>query len=121
MFLRDYGVDGLRFDAVQAIDPSAVSEIVWSLRNDFPSKYLIAEYNPNDSGTSVAPWHDPYGSLGFCATWNMDSPWRMYDILNGINVVDIPLRADRRLFRSQSVAFGQLPDRFARPDLQRPH
>ena len=86
-YLRDFGVDGLRFDAVQAIDPAAVSEIVWSLRNDFPSKYLIAEYNPNDSGTSVAPWQDPYGSLGFCAIWNMDSPWRMYDILNGINVV----------------------------------
>jgi len=88
MYLRDYRVDGLRFDAVQAIDPSAVSEIIWSLRNDFPSKYLIAEYNPNDPGTSVAPWHDPYGSLGFCATWDMDSPWRAFDILNGINVVD---------------------------------
>lgn len=88
MYLRDYRVDGLRFDAVQAIDPSAVSEIIWSLRNDFPSKYLIAEYNPNDPGTSVAPWHDPYGSLGFCATWDMDSPSRAFDILNSINVVD---------------------------------
>ena len=36
----------------------------------------------------VEGWHDPYGNLGFCAVWNMDSPWRMYDILNGINVVD---------------------------------
>jgi 1,4-alpha-glucan branching enzyme len=88
LFLRDYSVDGLRFDAAQAIDPSAVSEIIWSLRNDFPSKYLIAEYNPNDSSTSVAPPQDAYGYLGFCATWNMDSPWRMFDILNSINVVD---------------------------------
>ena len=88
MYLRDYGVDGLRFDAVQAIDPGAVSEIMWSLRNDFPSKYLIAEYNPNDGGTSVAPWHDPYGTLGFCATWDMDSPWRTFDLLNGSNVVE---------------------------------
>jgi 1,4-alpha-glucan branching enzyme len=88
LFLRDYGVDGLRFDAVQAIDPAAVSEIIWSLRNDFPSKYLIAEYNPNDGGTSVAPWHDPYGDLGFCATWDMDSPWRTFDLLNGINVIE---------------------------------
>jgi 1,4-alpha-glucan branching enzyme len=88
MYLRDYRVDGLRFDATQAIDPSAVSEIIWSLRGDFPSKYLIAEYNPNDSGTSVAPWQDPFGSLGFCAIWNMDSPWRMFDILNGTNAVD---------------------------------
>jgi 1,4-alpha-glucan branching enzyme len=88
MYLRDYGVDGLRFDAVQAIDPGAVSEIMWSLRDDFPSKYLIAEYNPNDGGTSVAPWHDPYGTLGLCATWDMDSPWRTFDLLNGINVID---------------------------------
>lgn len=88
MFLRDYGVDGLRFDAVQAIDPEAVSEILWSLRNDFPSKYLIAEYNPNDSTTSVASPEDPYGTLGFCATWNMDSPWNTFNLLNGINVVD---------------------------------
>jgi 1,4-alpha-glucan branching enzyme len=86
MYLRDYGVDGLRFDAVQAIDPGAVSEIVWSLRNDFPGKYLIAEYNPDDRGTSVSSWHDPYGDLGFCATWDMDSPWRTFDLLNGVDV-----------------------------------
>lgn len=88
MYLRDYGVDGLRFDAVQAIDPGAVSEIVWSLRNDFPGKYLIAEYNPDDGGTSVAPRQDAFGTLGFCATWNMDSPWSTFDLLNGINVID---------------------------------
>jgi 1,4-alpha-glucan branching enzyme len=88
MYLRDYGVDGLRFDAVQAIDPGAVSEIVWSLRNDFPGKYLVAEYNPDDRGSSVAPRHDPYGDLGFCATWDMDSPWRTFDFLNGVAVVD---------------------------------
>jgi 1,4-alpha-glucan branching enzyme len=88
MYLRDYGIDGLRFDAVQAIDPSAVSEIVWSLHNDFPGKYLVAEYNPDDSGSSVAPRHDPYGDLGFCATWDMDSPWRTFDLLNGVAVVD---------------------------------
>lgn len=88
MYLRDYRVDGLRFDAVQAIDPSVTSEIIWSLRADFPDKYLIAEYNPNDGGTSVAPWLDPWGELEFCAIWDMDSPWRMFDILDGANVVD---------------------------------
>ncbi len=88
LYLRDYRVDGLRFDAVQAIDPGAIAEIAWALRAEFPGKYLIAEYNPGDSSTSVAPWSDPYGSLGFCATWNMDSPWRMFDILNGVNAVD---------------------------------
>ncbi|SNS41069.1 1,4-alpha-glucan branching enzyme [Granulicella rosea] len=88
LYLRDYRVDGLRFDAAQAIDPAAVSEILWSLRIEYPSKYLIAEYNPSDPGTTVASPQDAYGYLGFCATWNMDSPWRMYDILNGINVID---------------------------------
>jgi 1,4-alpha-glucan branching enzyme len=88
MYLRDHRVDGLRFDAVQAIDPSAVSEIVRSLRKDFPSKYLIAEYNPNDSGTSVSAPHDAYGDLGFCATWDTDSPWRTFDLLDGTAVLD---------------------------------
>ena len=87
MYLRDYRVDGLRFDAVQAIDPQAVAEIIWSLRNEFPDKYLIAEYNPQDDASSVAPWHDPYGDLGFCATWNMDSPWKTFDFLSGSAVV----------------------------------
>jgi 1,4-alpha-glucan branching enzyme len=87
MYLRDYRVDGLRFDAVQAIDPGVVSGLVWSLRNDFPSKYLIAEYNPDDSGTSVAPRQDAYGDLGFCATWNMNSPWATFNFLGGSSVL----------------------------------
>jgi hypothetical protein len=52
LYLRGYRVDGLRFDAVQAIDPDAVRYIVGAVRNEFPDKYMIAEYNPYDSGTS---------------------------------------------------------------------
>ncbi len=66
MYLRDYRVDGLRFDAVQAIQPDAVEFIVQELRREFPDKYLIAEYNPFDSYTSASGWNDPYGTLGFC-------------------------------------------------------
>lgn len=88
LYLGDYRVDGLRLDAVQAIDPDAVRYIVGTLRNEFPDKYLIAEYNPDDGGTSVGGWHDPCGDLGFCATWNMNSPWNTFSLLGGYAVLD---------------------------------
>jgi 1,4-alpha-glucan branching enzyme len=90
MCLGSYGVDGLRFDAVQYIQPDAVEFIVKNARNEFPDKYLIAEYNPNDPA-SAAGWVDPYGALGFCATWDMSSPWDTFSLLNGNNVVNLLL------------------------------
>jgi len=87
MCLRDYRVDGLRFDAVQFIQPDAVEYIVNALRGEFPDKYLIAEYNPGDQD-SAAGWIDPYGVLGFCATWDLGSPWDAFALLNGDNVVN---------------------------------
>lgn len=89
MYLGQYRVDGLRFDAVQAIQPDAVQFVVQSLRQEFPDKYLIAEYNPNDPATSAAPPEDPYGTLGFCATWDMNSPWDTFSLLNGNNVAGL--------------------------------
>ena len=91
MLLGDYQVDGLRFDAVQAIQPDAVEFIVQTLRQEFPDKYLIAEYNPFDPATSAAGWNDPYGTLGFCATWDLSSPWDTFSLLNGDNVVNLLL------------------------------
>jgi 1,4-alpha-glucan branching enzyme len=91
MLLGDYRVDGLRFDAVQAIQPDAVEFIVQNLRQEFPDKYLIAEYNPFDPTTSAAGWNDPYGTLGFCATWDLNSPWDTFSLLGGSNVVDLLL------------------------------
>ena len=91
MLLGQYLVDGLRFDAVQAIQPDAVEYVVQALRQEFPDKYLIAEYNPNDPTTSVAPWSDPYGTLGFSATWDMNSPWDTFNLLNSNNVVPLLL------------------------------
>jgi 1,4-alpha-glucan branching enzyme len=88
LYLRDYRVDGLRFDAVQAIDPAALSEIIWTLRNEHPDKYLIAEYNPDDPNTSVAPRQDAYGYLGFHATWQMGGPGCLLGAVHGYSVLD---------------------------------
>jgi 1,4-alpha-glucan branching enzyme len=90
MYLRDYRVDGLRFDAVQFIQPDAIEYIVQNLRSEFPDKYLIAEYNPGDY-QSAAAWVDPNGTLGFCATWDLASPGDTFSLLNGDNVVSLLL------------------------------
>lgn len=91
MYLGDYGVDGLRFDAVQAIPADAVQFIVQALRQEFPDKYLIAEYNPYDSNTAASGPQDPYGTLGFCATWDLSSPWDTFSALAGSDVVNLLL------------------------------
>jgi 1,4-alpha-glucan branching enzyme len=88
MYLGDYKVDGLRFDAAQAIPADALAAIVQTLRSEFPDKYLFAEYNGNDSSTSTSGWHDPINDLGFCATWDLASPWEAFDLLNGNDPVD---------------------------------
>jgi 1,4-alpha-glucan branching enzyme len=91
MYLRDYRVDGFRFDAVQAIPSDAVQYVVQELRKEFPDKYLIAEYNPYDSSSAASPPADPYGTLGFCATWDVNSPWDTFSALSGSNVVNLLL------------------------------
>jgi 1,4-alpha-glucan branching enzyme len=96
MYLRDYRVDGLRFDAVQAIQFDALEYIVPTLRSEFPDRYLIAEYNPNDAATSVMPWIDPFGVFEFCATWDMNSPWDTINMLNNSGPAGII--NDQRLF-----------------------
>jgi len=90
MYLRDYQVDGFRFDAMQFIQPDAIEFIVNSLRSEFPDKYLIAEYDPGDY-ESAAGWVDPYGVLGFCATWDLASPGDTFNFLAGNNVIDLLL------------------------------
>ena len=87
MFLRDYRGDGLRFDAIQFVQPDAIEYIVWGLRNEFPDKYLIAEYNPGDQDTAAGPL-DPFGTLGFCATWDLASPGQAYNALSGTDPVN---------------------------------
>lgn len=80
-------MDGLRFDAVQAMQSDGVEYIVQTLRAEFPDKYLIAEYNSGDSSTSASPPQDPYGTLGFCATWDLASPGQTFSLLGENNVV----------------------------------
>jgi 1,4-alpha-glucan branching enzyme len=87
MFLRDYKADGLRFDATQWIQPDAVEYIVWGLRNEFPDKYLIAEYNPGDPLSAAGPL-DPFNTLGFDGTWDLASPGQAYNALSGANPVN---------------------------------
>ncbi len=91
MYFTDYLVDGLRFDAVQAIPSDAIRYIVQELRREFPDKYLIAEYNPYDAGSAASPPADPYGTLGFSATWDLSSPWDTFSALSGNNVVNLLL------------------------------
>ena len=91
MLLGNYLVDGLRFDAVQAIPSDAAAYVVQELRKEFPDKYLIAEYNPYDSSSAASPPADPYGTLGFCATWDLSSPWDTFSALGGTNVVNLLL------------------------------
>jgi 1,4-alpha-glucan branching enzyme len=87
MYFGSFRVDGLRFDAVQAIQPDALEYIIPTLRSEFPDKYLVAEYNPTDPSTSVMPWIDPWGVFQFCAIWDMNtntgSPWDAINMLNG--------------------------------------
>jgi 1,4-alpha-glucan branching enzyme len=91
MYLGSFLVDGLRFDAVQAIPSDAVAYVVQEVRKEFPDKYLIAEYNPYDSSSAASPPADPYGTLGFSATWDLSSPWDTFSALGGTNVVNLLL------------------------------
>jgi 1,4-alpha-glucan branching enzyme len=87
MFFRDYNADGLRFDAVQFIPPEALQYIAWTLRNEFPNKYLIAEYNATDPERAFGP-RDPIGDLGFHAVWDMSAYDAFFDAANGNDPVN---------------------------------
>jgi 1,4-alpha-glucan branching enzyme len=82
MFLRDYRGDGLRFDATQFIPPDALRTWAWGLKNEFPDKYLIAEYNAWDGERAFDPTN-PFTDLGFHATWDLDGYGQCFAALNG--------------------------------------
>jgi 1,4-alpha-glucan branching enzyme len=87
LWLRDYRVDGLRFDAVHLIQPDAVQFIIGELRKEFPDKYLIAEYSTGDGNSAAGPM-DPFGELHFNATWDMSGTSQMFVALAGSSPVD---------------------------------
>ncbi len=67
MWIREYGADGLRFDATHLVPDESIQHIVLrGIREEFPDKYLIAEY--------LKSFPDPYRDLGFHATWDALSP-----------------------------------------------
>jgi 1,4-alpha-glucan branching enzyme len=67
MWLKEYGADGLRFDATHLIPEDSLRHIVLNgIRKEFPDKYLIAEY--------FRTFPDPYDELGFHAIWDGLSP-----------------------------------------------
>jgi 1,4-alpha-glucan branching enzyme len=80
MWFREYGGDGIRFDAAHFIADDSIRHVVHGLRNDFPDKYLVAEY------AKVSP--DPIRDLGFHAIWGMSDPDRLRHALNGVNPLD---------------------------------
>jgi 1,4-alpha-glucan branching enzyme len=83
LYLGSYLVDGMRFDAVQAIPADALAWLIQEVRREFPDRYLIAEYNAGDSNTAASPPQDPFGTFGFSATWDLGSPWDAVSMLNG--------------------------------------
>ncbi|HEX3905887.1 MAG TPA: alpha-amylase family glycosyl hydrolase [Polyangia bacterium] len=87
MFLRDYRGDGLRFDAIQLVQPDAIADLAGALQAEFPDKYLIAEYNPGDSH-AWGPSMDPFTGLHFDATWDLAGPYQAYAALDGASPVD---------------------------------
>ena len=67
MWFREYGADGLRFDATHLMPEESIRHIVLNgIKKEFPDKYLIAEY--------FKTFPDPYADLGFDAIWDGLSP-----------------------------------------------
>ncbi len=76
MWFREYGADGLRFDATQLLPTESVQHIVLNgIKQEFPDKYLIAEY--------FQTFPDPYADLGFDAVWDGLSPHAFQSAVTG--------------------------------------
>eukprot|EP00884_Botryococcus_braunii_P002910 jgi/Botrbrau1/1261/Bobra.0163s0054.1 len=61
MWLRDFKVDGLRFDSANDLPPDVIQGITWHLHEQFPGRILTAEVTP-ENPMSV---HE----LGFDSVW----------------------------------------------------
>jgi hypothetical protein len=64
MYLDDYRADGLRFDATTQINGLHLRNVIGRLRDEFPSRYIVAEHLPDD------PWITGEGR--FAVTWCAD-------------------------------------------------
>lgn len=80
MYFDDFNADGLRFDLTGEMDGPPLAEVVGQLRQQYPSKYLIAEHHPADR------WITTFGN--FCATWQAEAHHEAQRALNGDTPVD---------------------------------
>jgi 1,4-alpha-glucan branching enzyme len=83
LFLRDYRIDGLRFDAAQGIQTDALTYIVQTIHSEFAEKYLVAEYDTSGESSVISGDTDPFSTFGFSAIWDLASPWQTYAFLGG--------------------------------------
>lgn len=74
MYFKEYNVDGMRIDATREIEKNSgwdadgwkfLQRLTWSLREEFPDKYVIAEHLPVDDSI--------INDAGFDAVWFVDS------------------------------------------------
>jgi 1,4-alpha-glucan branching enzyme len=88
---REYDADGLRFDSAHAIHgqaggPAALQNIVGRIAQEFPDKFLIAEYdNPQYSLQTFA----------FAAAWQMGVADQFIDLLRAGTVFDLKAFIER--------------------------
>jgi 1,4-alpha-glucan branching enzyme len=80
MYIAEYNVDGIRFDATTQIDGNYLKEVLWRIRSQYPDKYMIAEHLPAN------PWITKIGN--FHATWYARSHHEFQRAANGEDPVN---------------------------------
>ncbi len=80
MHFDEYNADGLRFDLTRDIDGGPLSAVMLKLRQEYPTKYFIAEHHPADR------WITTFGN--FSATWQAEAHHEAQRALNGDSPVD---------------------------------
>lgn len=57
MYITEYNVDGIRFDATTQIDGTKLKEVLWKIVSAYPDKYMLAEHLPDH------PWITKTGNF----------------------------------------------------------
>jgi 1,4-alpha-glucan branching enzyme len=80
MYITEYNVDGIRFDATTQIDGTKLRKVLWRIVSAHPDKYIIAEHLPDH------PWITKTGN--FNATWCARSHHEFQRAANGEDPVN---------------------------------
>lgn len=80
MYITEYNVDGIRFDATTQIDGNKLKEVLRRIVSTYPDKYMIAEHLPDH------PWITKDGK--FHATWCARSHHEFQRAANGQDPVN---------------------------------